>query len=77
MQCFRNVLLDAIVLAGTNPCVTFIKQAIEKKLVQGERAAMLIMALPMTIKTPTSPILRELLVSPYLLLIYTRKTHQN
>merc|ERR1712121_214044 len=60
-ETMKQVLLDAVVLAGTNPCVKFIKDCIVKKIVQGERAAMLIMTLPMTIRSPTSPVLRELL----------------
>lgn len=56
----KDVLLDAIAMCGTNPCVIFLKELIEKREVRGEQASSLLMVLPITVKTPTRELLQEL-----------------
>merc|ERR1712168_1633082 len=55
--------------AGTSPCVALIKKLVLEGAVPTEQAAVIIMTLPMAIKTPTPALLKELHA-----LIHTLKT---
>ena len=60
----RNIFLDAVAIAGTNPNIKFLIDLIQKKEIVGERAAEILMTLPMYIRTPTKELLNEYFVSP-------------
>lgn len=59
-QTSRNVLLDAIAIAGTNPNIKFLADLIKKKQLTGEHAAQIIMTFPMYVRTPTQELLKEI-----------------
>ena len=68
-QTSRNVFLDAVAIAGTNPCIKFLIDLIEKKQLTGEHAAQIIMTFPMYVRTPTQALLKEIYVSLHLIWI--------
>jgi len=55
----RNILLDAISIAGTNPNVKFLLDLITKKLIVGEKLSQILMTLPLYIRHPTPELLKE------------------
>jgi len=56
----RNIIIDAISIAGTNPNIKVLIDMIKNRVIVGERAARVIMTLPMYIRTPTVELLREI-----------------
>lgn len=56
----RNIIIDCISIAGTNPNIKYLIDMIEKRVIVGERAARVIMTFPMYIRTPTRELLKEL-----------------
>jgi hypothetical protein len=54
----KNFMLDAMVMAGTNPAITAVMKLIENKQVVGEKATQLVMTFALYIRHPT-PELRE------------------
>lgn len=59
----RRVYTDALVAAGTGPCVNEIMTMIEQRRIEGETAAELIAALPKTIRHPTEEMQQRFFVS--------------
>jgi len=59
----RNIFLDCVAIAGTNPNVKLLLDLIEKKEIVGERACQILMTLPMYIRTPTKELLKAYFVS--------------
>lgn len=55
-------MLDALVIAGTNPSVMIVREWILKGRLQGEQAVQAISMLPATLKTPTKELLANLIV---------------
>jgi hypothetical protein len=55
----RNIFLDCVAIAGTNPNIKLLIDLIHKKEIVGERASQILMTLPMYIRTPTKELLRE------------------
>jgi hypothetical protein len=60
-QTARNIFLDAVAIAGTNPNIKFLVDLIQKKELTREHAAQIIMTFPMNVRTPTPEILKEIL----------------
>lgn len=58
----RNIIIDAISIAGTNPNIKLLIDLIQKRVIVGERAARVIMTFPMYIRTPTVELLKEILI---------------
>jgi hypothetical protein len=58
-QVSRNIFLDAVAIAGTNPNVKFLLDLIQKKELTGEHAAQIIMTLPLYIRTPTPALIKK------------------
>uniref|UniRef100_A0A0P6FDP9 Copper-zinc cu-zn superoxide dismutase n=1 Tax=Daphnia magna TaxID=35525 RepID=A0A0P6FDP9_9CRUS len=56
-----QVILDALVISGTNPSVMIVRDWILKGRLQGEQAVIAISTLPATIKTPTKQLLINLI----------------
>ena len=56
------MILDALVIAGTNPSLMVIRDWILKGRIQGEQAVQAITMLPATVKTPTKELLSHLIV---------------
>jgi hypothetical protein len=55
----RNIFLDCVAIAGTNPNIKLLIDLIHKKEIVGERASQILMTLPMYIRTPTKELLKE------------------
>jgi len=55
----KAFVLDAAAMAGTGPCVAFIKKLVLAGEVPEAQAAVIIMTLPMTIKAPTPAVIKE------------------
>jgi hypothetical protein len=58
-QTARQIFLDAIAIAGTNPNHLVLFELIRKNNLVGERAAQILMSLPMYVRTPTVEYLKE------------------
>jgi hypothetical protein len=58
-QTARQIFLDTIAIAGTNPNHLVIFELIKKGNLNGERAAQILMSLPMYVRTPTVEYLKE------------------
>jgi len=56
---FRQVFLNMVCVAGTNPNIKFILDLIRKEVITGEIASQMMMTLPMYIRTPTKELLKE------------------
>jgi len=59
-QTYRQVFLDALKIAGTNPCINFLCDLILKKELTGEAAAQIIASFPMYIRTPTEQLIKRM-----------------
>jgi hypothetical protein len=59
-QTARNIFLDAMAIAGTNPNIKFLTDLIEKKQLTGEHAAQIIMTFPLYVRTPTPALIKEI-----------------
>jgi hypothetical protein len=57
------VILDALMLSGTNPSLMIVRDWILKGRLQGEQAVQAIAMLPATVKTPTKQLLINLIVT--------------
>jgi hypothetical protein len=55
----RQVFLDAVAIAGTNPNVKFLLDMIQKREITGYHVSSILMTLPMYIRTPTQQLLNE------------------
>ena len=60
---FRNLFVDAVVLSGTAPGISYIKALIEKEELQDTQCLLALMTLPMSVKNPTPNILKEIMVN--------------
>lgn len=58
-----QVILDALMLSGTNPSLMIVRDWILKGRLQGEQAVQAIAMLPATVKTPTKQLLINLIVT--------------
>ncbi len=57
------MILDALMLSGTNPSLMIVRDWILKGRLQGEQAVQAIAMLPATVKTPTKQLLINLIVT--------------
>jgi hypothetical protein len=55
----RSIFLDALSIAGTNPCVVYLLKQIKAGHLNGEEAAQILATLPMYIRTPTKELLEK------------------
>ena len=60
---FSQVMIDALVLSGTNPAFLILRDLITKGKITGEQAANVVAFLPGTIETPTKELLSAFFVS--------------
>jgi hypothetical protein len=58
-QTCRNVFLDAVSIAGTNPAIYTLIELIKNNDITGEQANQLVMTFPMYIRTPTQALFRH------------------
>lgn len=56
------MILDALMLSGTNPSLMIVRDWILKGRLQGEQAVQAMAMLPATVKTPTKQLLTNLIV---------------
>ncbi len=73
----RSVLLDAVMAAGSNPTVTFLKECVLNRRLSKTESLQAIAGFPLYIRTPTAELLNELfvmnlLVSDGILFVTTR-----
>jgi len=61
--CDRDLFVDTVVQAGTNPALMLVKKLIEAEEVKGTRAIWAVGAMGHYAKTPTRELLQELIVS--------------
>jgi hypothetical protein len=57
----KQILLDCLVMTGTNPAIMLVTELIDSRKIHGEEAIQLIAAIPTSIKSVSVPILRELI----------------
>ena len=57
-----QIVIDALVNAGTNPALMIVREWILKGHLQGEQAVYAMTMLPGTVKTPTKELLSNLIV---------------
>lgn len=58
----RSILLDAMIAAGSNPTVTFLKESILNRRLSKSESLHAISSLPLYVRTPTAELLNELFV---------------
>ncbi|KAI9559672.1 hypothetical protein GHT06_013677 [Daphnia sinensis] len=56
----RSILLDAMIAAGSNPTVTFLKESILNRRLSKSESLQAISSLPLYVRTPTAELLNEL-----------------
>ncbi|EFX74857.1 hypothetical protein DAPPUDRAFT_323929 [Daphnia pulex] len=56
----RSILLDAVIAAGSNPTVTFLKEAILSRRLTKSESLQAISGFPLYVRTPTAELLNEL-----------------
>ena len=59
---WSQIILDALLLAGTNPSLTIVRDWILDGRLSGEQAVQAVSMLPATVKTPTKQLLSSLMV---------------
>jgi hypothetical protein len=59
----RSILLDAVIAAGSNPTVTFLKEAILSRRLTKSESLQAISGFPLYVRTPTAELLNELFVT--------------
>lgn len=63
LQFCSQILVEALVMTGTNPSLMIVREWILNGHLQGEQAVSAVTMLPSSIKTPTKEILSKLIVS--------------
>jgi hypothetical protein len=56
-------LLDAVIAAGSNPAVTFLKESILNRRLSKPESLQAISGFPLYVRTPTAELLNELFVT--------------